>query len=307
MILVLCPNPSVDTRIQLDHLTPGKIHTARKSTPWPGGKGVHVALAARELGTEVELVGFWAGPTGEWIRRECDRRGVPTHGPELDGWTRRCVTYLEESGRETEVRESGATLGSSSMNEWTKVLEPLLKRASQVCVSGSWPAGTPDQPYEWLADQCRKASLPLWIDASGRWLEKAVQVRPFGLHVNHSEATDLLGESLSAGDAARKLVLYCEVAAVTDGPDGLWLARQNDLVHGQCRVDRVISTVGCGDCLTGGLLAGNDAGHSLSERVRMAVAAGSANCISEELGIIRRADVDRLLPTVQMTDHSSSP
>lgn len=307
MILVLCPNPSVDTQIRLKHLMPGEIQTARSATPWPGGKGVHVALAARELGANVELAGFWAGPTGKWIRLECERLGVLTHGPELEGWTRRCVTYLEENGRETEVRESGSPLRSSSMKEWYGILEPLLKRASQVCVSGSWPAGTSDQPYQWISDQCKRSSIPLWIDASGRWLQDAASVHPFGLHVNRSEAAELLGESLSAGEAARKLVHYCDVAAVTDGPDGLWLARENNLIHGKCRVDRVISTVGCGDCLTGGLLVGHFDKTSLTDQVRLAVAAGSANCLTEELGLIQRSDVEHLLPNVEIMDHTASP
>ncbi|MEX0593493.1 MAG: PfkB family carbohydrate kinase [Balneolaceae bacterium] len=303
MILVLCPNPSVDTQIHVDQLEPGRIHASRSTTPWPGGKGVHVALAARELGAEVELAGFWAGPTGAWIRQECERRGVSTHGPELEGWTRRCVTYLESDGRETEVRETGASLGRSSMKEWNEVLDPLLKRASLVCVSGSWPAGTPAQPYQWLSDRCRDLSIPLWVDASGVWLEAAVETGPYGLHVNRDEVNELLGDSLSAGEAARKLVLSCEVAAVTDGADGLWLAHHDQLVHGRCSVDTVISTVGCGDCLTGGLLAAQAENRSLSDQVRHSVAAGSANCLSGELGLIQRADVERLLPTVELTDH----
>lgn len=300
MILVLCPNPSVDTLVHLADLNPGEIHTARTSSPYPGGKGVHVALAARELGAEVELVGFWAGPTGEWIRRECERRGVPTHGPELPGWTRRCTTFIEESGRETEIREPGASMDSSGMQALNDLLIPLLERATHVCVSGSWPAGTPDQPYRWLADRCRDASIPLWIDASGQRLREAMEVQPHGVHMNRSEAEEYLGESLPAGEAARKLVPFLKVAAVTDGPDGLWVATGDDLIHGACRVDHVISTVGCGDCLTGGMIVGAEADLPVAEWVRLAVAAGSANCLTEEIGIIRKTDVDRLLPTVTL-------
>ncbi|MGM0506369.1 MAG: 1-phosphofructokinase family hexose kinase [Bacteroidota bacterium] len=305
MILVFCPNPSVDTLVQLPRLQPGEIHTARDVSPYPGGKGVHVALAARELGADVELVGFWAGPTGEWIRQECERRGVSTHGPELSGWTRRCTTYIEEEGRETEIRESGATLGPNSMQELTGLMDSLLQRADQVCVSGSWPEGTPEQPYEWLADRCRDTSTPLWIDASGRWLKDALQVQPYGVHLNRSEAEEFLGEPLSAGEAARKLVPFVKVAAVTDGPRGLWVAREEETLHGECRVEHVISTVGCGDCLTGGMIVGADAQLPTREWVRLAVAAGSANCLTKEIGIIRKEDVDRLLPTVILNPASS--
>lgn len=50
MILSVCPNPSVDTYWNLHGpLHPGKTHRIGSEQRFPGGKGVHVALAVTEL------------------------------------------------------------------------------------------------------------------------------------------------------------------------------------------------------------------------------------------------------------------
>ena len=56
MLLAVCPNPSVDYSIWIDSLEPGKVHRATREERYPGGKGVHVAMAAAELGEDVTLL-----------------------------------------------------------------------------------------------------------------------------------------------------------------------------------------------------------------------------------------------------------
>jgi tagatose 6-phosphate kinase len=84
MILCLCPNPSVDTYVWVGSFEPGQVNRVRKEQRFPGGKGVHVALAAAELGEEVCLLGFWGGPTGKWNRRSCGEKSVASFGPETE-------------------------------------------------------------------------------------------------------------------------------------------------------------------------------------------------------------------------------
>jgi tagatose 6-phosphate kinase len=64
----------------------------------------------------------------------------------------------------------------------------------------------------------------------------------------------------------------------------------------------VRSAVGSGDCLTAGLAVAHDRGHDWRQALRLGVACGAANCLRPELGMIHRADVERLLPTVASAD-----
>jgi tagatose 6-phosphate kinase len=89
MILTVCPNPSVDKFLYLADFKADSVNRSLREEAFPGGKGVHVALALKQLRMPTELIGTWGGPTGRWIRQECERKGVECFGPELSGWTRR--------------------------------------------------------------------------------------------------------------------------------------------------------------------------------------------------------------------------
>ena len=303
MIIVLCPNPSVDKMLHLDELLPGEVNRSTGETPYPGGKGVHVSMALKELQTDNKLIGFWGGPAGEWIRKECSRKGISTYGPELEGWTRTCLTILtpDASTRNTEILEKGPEITSGDLLKFFDISKSQTENARTLCVSGSWPANSPDDVYQVLKSICDENSIDLWVDASGERLEQALEAEPFGVHINRQEARGFFGGDLPAGEYARKLLNHCSMAAVTDGANGLYLAYQSEVIHASCRVDHVISTVGSGDCLTAGVISEWYRSGDLNETARTGTACGAANCIYPELGIIRREDVRTLKAATTIT------
>lgn len=304
MILTFCPNPSVDKFIRLDRLERGGVNRSLTEEAWPGGKGVHVALALKELGNETLLAGFWGGPTGDWVRQECRNRGVQSIGPELNGWTRTCLTILEkEDPGNTEILELGPPLSENEMETMFEMLEKSLVGTKALAVSGSWPEGAPDDVYHRLRNLADQTGIPLWVDASGERLRQAIDVRPYGIHVNRSEVESIFGPVDDLADAARRMLEFCSVAAVTDGANGLYLATDYDKSwHALCHVEEIISTVGSGDCLLAGVISSHLAGESSREMAITGTSCGTANCIWPELGMIRKSDVERLKPTVKFTE-----
>jgi len=80
MILSVCPNPSIDTYAWLDNFESGGVNRIKKLEEYPGGKGVHVALAIAELGGRSKLLANWAGNNGDWIKKECINRNIEISG-----------------------------------------------------------------------------------------------------------------------------------------------------------------------------------------------------------------------------------
>jgi 1-phosphofructokinase family hexose kinase len=300
MILALCPNPSIDKQIFMNRLLTGSVNKSRKEIAFPGGKGVHVALALSELNEPVVLGGFWGGPTGKWIQKECGKRNIQTIGPEVEEWTRTCLTIIsDEEPNESEIIEKGPKISSVDYDSFIEDVNRLAPSCQSIIVSGSWPPSSSLDSYLHLQKICKKNNLPLWVDASGKRLKEAIKVRPFGIHVNVKEAKNLFKSDISPQNAASKLLDFCQVAAVTDGANGLFLAKKNNLIHTRCFVEQVISTVGSGDCLTAGLVLGWVRGLNLQEIANLATACGSANCVHPELGMLKKDDVYALLPKVQ--------
>lgn len=295
MILAVCPNPAIDKFLYLPGIRKGTVNRSREERAFPGGKGVHVALAAREMGEETVLAGFWGGPTGQWIKQECEQRGIKCIGPDVNGWTRTCLTLKSENGiDDTEIIEKGPGISGDHWERLLAAIEKQIGSARAMSVSGSWPPGSPDRVYDDLKKVAEQAGVPLWVDASGRRLEQALKARPFGIHINRSEAEALLEPDKPAEYYTQALLAHCTVSAVTDGADGLYLAKADQkTIHASCPVEDIISTVGCGDCLLAGLVVAATRGERFEEIVRTGTACGAANCVRPELGMLYDKDVRR--------------
>jgi len=301
MILCLCPNPSIDTFAWVDHILPGEANRIQREKRFPGGKGVHVALAAAELGERVQLLAFWGGPTGHWIRTKCEELGVSCHGPEINDWSRTCITFKSKGEyHDTELLGAGPSIDGKDFERFITAYRELLKAADCVCMSGSWPHGAPPDAYAQLISIAQNMETPVLIDTTGEQLQHALTKRPAGVHLNRSEVQSLLNES-DVRTAARRLARQCDYAIVTSGADGLFLAHDGDVVHARCHVDDVYSAVGSGDCLLAGFAVALARGTDIHDAARLAVACGAANCIREDLGMLYRTDVQRLLPSVTVS------
>lgn len=300
MILAVCPNPSVDTRLMFSHITPGAVHRAIQEEHFPGGKGVHVAMAVRELGCDVQLLGFWAGPTGEWVRRQCDRLHIPCHGPHIQGWTRSCLTLQAPPPyNETELLGVGPTLNQQDMAEFSRDFTRMLPSAQVVTLSGSWPGGAPDSSYADLIALAAHHHKPVIVDCTGRLLNAALAHRPYAVHLNASEAKALLGIDEPI-QSVKALSERCELAVVTHGAQGAYFASNGQLLHAICHIESQHSAVGSGDCLVAGMAVAYLQKLPLDQTAALACACGAANCLRSELGMLHQLDVQRLIPQVQI-------
>jgi fructose-1-phosphate kinase PfkB-like protein len=62
------------------------------------------------------------------------------------------------------------------------------------------------------------------------------------------------------------------------------------------------STVGAGDAMVGGILAGLSKGASMVEAFRYGVAAGAASVMTDGTQLVRKNDFDMLLPKVTVQE-----
>ncbi|MGI8907096.1 MAG: 1-phosphofructokinase family hexose kinase [Candidatus Sumerlaeaceae bacterium] len=301
MILCVCPNPSIDTQVWIDEFEPGKVHRAKQEKRYPGGKGVHVALALAELGSKARLLGFWGGPSGAWIRQQCESAGVHCVGPGVDEWNRTCMT-LKSDGvyDETELLGVGPRIKKEDCSAFRKGFLQELDTVSAVTLSGSWPPGAPRGSYADLVAACSARSIRTYIDCSGEELKLTFKERPDCIHVNQTEATGLFG-SMDPQKAAEELHRHCKLAVVTCGAEGAYFLSDGVAAHAQCSIASVRSSVGSGDCLLAGVAAAHEQGCDFEAMIRLAAASGAANCLREELGMLRSSDVEALVPQVKVT------
>lgn len=305
MILCVCPNPSVDTYAWIDDLTPG-VNRISKQEEFPGGKGIHVALAIEELGAEANVLCFWAGSTGAWINNECSRKSIICYGVDVDGANRKCYTFrtIEHGNQEwnnSELIEIGPSISSSDYDRFLALFKVRMEEANLICLSGSWPVEAPIGAYHDLIAIANTGGKRVILDASGLELEYALKAKPFGLHLNMEEAKNLCSTE-DVNSILSFLGKSVQLVALTKGKEGLFLMYQGQVLHAHLEIPQVLSTVGSGDCLTAGISYAVEQNMDIYDIARIGVTCGAANCLRDDLGMLYKEDVNKLINQVTIKE-----
>jgi len=265
-VIVTCtPNPSLDRTMEVDHLLRGQVQRLTATRVHPGGKGVNVARALHGNGHPVHAVVPVGGPEGDQFAALLAEVGVPMSTVRVDGSIRVNVTVAEADGTTTKLNAEGARLAPEARERLLSVTVDRTGGGGWVAGCGSLPPGAGDDFYAALVERGRVAGCRTAIDASGSALARAVEAGPSLIKPNYHELIELTGTRLAtfadAVDAARGLCdRSVETVLVSLGVDGALLVTADDVLYGDSDPVVVRSTVGAGDALLAGFLAGGAAG-----------------------------------------------
>jgi 1-phosphofructokinase len=151
--------------------------------------------------------------------------------------------------------------------------------ASWVVACGSLPPGAPDDLYARLVTGVREAGVRVAVDTSGAALERVLDAAPDLLKPNEDELIEVVGVALetfgdvvSGADKLRSSGVHAVLVSL--GPGGAVLVDDVGAVHAESPAVVPRSTVGAGDALLAGFLAGGGRGpQALAEGVAWAAAA----------------------------------
>lgn len=295
-ILVVCPNPAIDIFAWVDDFQIGAPNRILREKRYPGGKGLHVAMALSEIGMEVTVAGFWGGETGAWIKNECHKYypKIEFIGPELCEWSRSCYTFKSNSAfDDTEILGTGPTITAADYKLFINAIDLELPDHTMMVLSGSWPKGAPEDGYSEIIKLGKSQNVQSFIDCTGKQLAFALAARPYGAHLNRKEIEEFYDTDYQK--AQLQLLKNCDMIAVTDGSKGLTLTTKSDSYLALAKIDKVISTIGAGDCLTAGVVAGIAQNLPIPDIARLGAACGAANCLREDLGMLYQSDVVNLM------------
>lgn len=298
MILTVTCNPALDCAMELSGLEPGATNRARTQTLRAGGKGLNVSLVLRELGFASVATGFVAGFTGDALESEARRMGLETDFVHLAAGMTRVNVKLTAAGVETEVNGPGCAPDEAARAALAAKVS-ALGAGDVLVLAGSVPPGVEDDYYAGLLAPLEGRGVLTAVDASGEALRRALACRPFLVKPNLAELEQLVGVRLEAeadvlGAARRMRQLGARNVLVSLGADGSLLLGE-DGAHRRLRSPRGIvrGTVGAGDSMVAGFLAGWLERGDCAFAHRLGAAAGSATAFSD--GLARADAIRRLL------------
>ncbi len=172
-----------------------------------GGRGVTVARVLRAFGHDVLAAGLAGGASGELIRENLAKSGVPTAFTLIRGDSRRffCFAGPDLAGPVMRFAEPGPYITTEELGRFAADYRRLMASAAAVVLCGSLPDGLPADTYGSLVTYAAEAGVPVILDAGGEELKHAIGHGPDLVVAETSSAEPGIGADLirlGAGAAA---------------------------------------------------------------------------------------------------------
>lgn len=298
MIYTVTLNPSVDYVVRLEKLVSGITNRSEREEVSFGGKGINVSLVLAELGLKSTALGFVAGFTGEAIAESLQNEFVTADFIRLPRGISR-INVKIKAGEETEINGQGPHIEEEDLAKLMQKLD-RTENGDTLILSGSIPNTLPNDTYQRILDRVRIKPLRIVVDATGGLLMKTLPYRPFLIKPNRQELSELLGVPVKTPEetlegAKRLQALGARNVLVSLGKEGAMLLDETGEVRRIGIVsNEVVNTVGAGDSMVAGFVAGylqtGDYGYAL----RLGSACGNATASLP--GLATRARIEEILP-----------
>jgi tagatose 6-phosphate kinase len=308
-ILVVALNPALDLTYELPRVDWAGVNRPVTVRSRPGGKGINVARTLHALGADVLVLGLAGELTGQAVRSALAGTGVPGAFTEIAGETRRTLAVIDrERGQTALFNEPGPRVSPAEYAALRTRYRAELAATAAVVLTGSLPPGLPSGSYAELTGIAADAGVPAVLDAEGEPLLRGLMAGPAVVKPNLAELSGAVGRRLTGADgtgraavAAAALELReagAQAVVVSLGARGL-LAVTGDGVWQAVHPGAVAANpTGAGDAVVAGLTHRLVLGHPWAERLRHAVALGSAAAAAPVAGEFRRADYEQALGQV---------
>ena len=300
MIYTVTFNPAVDCVVRLPELQNGETNRADSEEIYFGGKGINVSVVLQRLGLPSTALGFTAGFTGEAIEKEIKNEGVLCDFIRLEnGFSR--INIKIKSGGETEINADGPEITKENLNGLFLKLKSM-KDGDTLVLSGSIPKTVPDDIYENILSFLSEKDIRIIVDATGKLLINVLKYKPFLIKPNLAELSEIFNTSLGTDEEiifyAEKLKeLGAENVIVSMGERGSVLIDANGKTHfSPAAKGELINSVGAGDSMIAGFIAGLSEKNDYSFALKKATACGGATAFSN--GLCDKKTVDEVFNTL---------
>ena len=288
MIYTVTFNPSLDYIVEVKNMTLGATNRTSYEQMLPGGKGLNVSFVLKNLGFDTTALGFLAGFVGEEIEKRVAETGVTCEFIKLsEGWSRINMKVRNVDG--TEVNGMGPAIPEDKSVQMMARLDALTKDDILV-LAGSIPSSMPATVYSDIMKRLAKQNGPMIVvDATKDLLMNVLPYRPFLIKPNHHELGELFGVTITSHEEvisyAKKLQEQgARNVLVSMGGLGAVLVDEQGGVHKSSAPEGVVvNSVGAGDSMVAGFLAGWLEKKNYEYAFYMGLAAGSASAFSEKL------------------------
>lgn len=297
MIYTVTLNPSIDYVVRLESLVTGITNRTTSEEYYFGGKGINVSCVLAELDLESTAFGFVAGFTGEAIEKGIRNDKIITDFIKLEKGISR-INIKIKAGEETEINCQGPHIEG---NELLRLLNKVdrINDGDTIVIAGNVPNTMPDDVYERILERIKNKKVRIVVDATKKLLLNSLKYKPFLIKPNRQELSEIFEAEVSTEADIEKYAkelqkLGAQNVLISLGGDGAMLIDEFGEKHKQGVLkEKVINTVGSGDSMVAGFIAGYEKEHSYPYALKLGSACGNATAFLS--GLATKEKINELL------------
>jgi tagatose 6-phosphate kinase len=282
---------------------------SQKCSCIPGGKGVNVSRAVKALGCATRAMAIVGGHTGAHVVGMIeDQDGVNVVPVWVKSPTRTITTVLENVvHRQTAFFEPGSRVTDEEARGLVIEFEKAVQGARVVTFNGTVPDPNIRTLYRDLIPIAKAAGAMTVLDSHGPELGLGLESVPYMVKPNVAETQELVGFSLNTHDAKLKAADFfhgkgVQIVVISLGKDGALVSGPAERFYVIPPEIQEVNPVGSGDALVAGFAIGLMEQIPLEETAKFAIAAGTANAMSWDIGHFTATEVRDLLGRVTIRE-----
>ncbi|MBS1174774.1 MAG: fructose-phosphate kinase [Burkholderiaceae bacterium] len=277
-VATLTTNPAIDLTVTLANLTQGAVNRAQAMRSDAGGKGVIVAMRLADFGVPVVATGFLGADNAEIFEHTLAQKGISDAFVRVDGQTRTNVKLIDSAQHlTTDINAVGIEPNTQAVAQlWTNI-DALSADCQWFVIGGQLQASLPVTLYADIIRTVKSRGCQVIADTSGQALRHALDAGADIVKPNIHELSELVGRTLNDIDEVRTharalLNQDTRMVVVSMGEQGALFVTADAQLIARPPAVMVKSTVGAGDAMVAGVLAGVLQQLPLADCARLATA-----------------------------------
>ena len=280
MIYTVTLNPAIDYIMRMDELHMGITNRSNSEEYYCGGKGINVSLVLAELDIPSTALGFIAGFVGDAIDKWVANTYVTTDFIRLKSGISR-INVKIKAGEETEINGQGPDISEDELEALMMKVDHI-QDGDTLVLAGSIPNTLPDDTYERMLERISDKDVRIVVDATKQLLVNSLKYKPFLIKPNKQELSEIFDVDVQTKEDivtyAKKLQdMGARNVLISLGGDGAMLVDEDGQIHEAGVIkEKVVNTVGSGDSMVAGFVAGYEMKNSYSYALTLGSVCGNA-------------------------------
>lgn len=277
-IVTITLNPAIDQTVFISGFSAGKVNRVDRFRRDAGGKGVNVAAFLADYGLPVTATGFLGKENPHLFERFFDSKKISDQFLRISGSTRTGIKIIDDVNQHTtDINFPGQAPTADDLGRLMAMIDAMGNPCRWFVIAGSIPAGTPTEIYKEMVEAIVQKGGVVAVDASGEGFRQAISARPALIKPNIDELQEWVGQPLDTQaeiiHAARRLLdTGIETVVVSMGQNGALFVKAHEIIRAVPPQVTVQSTVGAGDAMLSGMVAGKIERRPLTACARLATA-----------------------------------